>query len=63
MLGIIDPRDAARHSAAFHRPARTHLAPAADLRPVKRNRHPLAYLARALTSGPGTLSVPTLAFG
>jgi hypothetical protein len=63
VLGIIDPRDAACHSASFHRLERSHPTPAADLRPVKRHRHPLAYLARALTTGPGTFTAPTLAFG
>jgi len=63
VFGIIDPRDAAYHSASFRRLERSHVAPAADLRPVKRHRHPLAYLAKAITTGPGTFTAPTLAFG
>jgi hypothetical protein len=63
VLGIIDPRDAAHQTASFRRLERAHLTPVPALRPAKRHRHPLAYLARALTTGPGTLTVPTLALG
>jgi hypothetical protein len=63
MLTFLDPSDASHHLASLSRTGRSDLAPAADLRPVRRHRHPLAFLARALTTGPGTLTAPTLAFG